>query len=94
MAPDRTARLRGSARTVQRTVAAVAVVVTVAWAWEGAEFEVGRLLAGLPRMAEFFARMVPPDTNVARTVAASTLETVQMALFGTFLSALASVASA
>ena len=76
---------------MQRTVAAVAVVVAVAWAWAGAEFEVGRLLAGLPRMAEFLARMVPPDTNVARTVAASTLETVQMALFGTFLSALASL---
>lgn len=41
-------------------------------------------------MGEFFSRMVPPDMTVAQTVVRSTLETVQIALFGTVLSALVS----
>lgn len=66
------------------------LVALIAWAWAGADFQVHKLLAGLPRMAEFFSRMVPPDTTVARTVMVSTAETVQIALFGTVLSAVAS----
>lgn len=41
-------------------------------------------------MAEFFGRMVPPEISVAKTVFKSTLETVQIALFGTLLSAIVS----
>jgi phosphonate transport system permease protein len=66
------------------------LVALIAWAWRGADFQVQKLLAGLPRMAEFFSRMVPPDTTVAKTVIVSTGETVQIALFGTVLSAAAS----
>lgn len=41
-------------------------------------------------MAEFFGRMLPPDMSVAGTVFKSTLETVQIALFGTLISAVVS----
>lgn len=66
------------------------LVALIAWAWTGADVQIQRLLAGLPRMAEFFSRMVPPDTTVAKTVMVSTAETVQIALFGTVLSVVAS----
>lgn len=66
------------------------LVALIAWAWSGADFHVKKLVAGLPRMAEFFGRMVPPDTSVAKTVVVSTGETLQIALFGTVLSAVAS----
>ena len=75
---------------LRRWLAAAAVVAVVAWAAAGSEFEIARVLRGLPRMGEFLGRMVPPDMSVARTVVVSTLETVQIALFGTVLSALAS----
>jgi phosphonate transport system permease protein len=51
---------------------------------------VGKLIIGLPRLVEFFTRMVPPDLAVIKTVVISTGETVQIALFGTMLSALVS----
>lgn len=66
------------------------LVALIAWAWSGADFHLKKLVAGLPRMAEFFSRMVPPDTTVAKTVVVSTAETVQIALIGTVLSAAAS----
>lgn len=68
----------------------LSLVALVAWAWSGADFHLQKLVTGLPRMAEFFSRMIPPDTTVTRTVIVSTGETVQIALFGTMLSAVAS----
>ena len=41
-------------------------------------------------MADFFSRMIPPDTSVFKTVILAAIETMQIALFGTFLSAVAS----
>ncbi len=79
--------------SVVRAGGLLLLVALIAWAWGGADFQVQKLLAGLPRMAEFFSRMVPPDTTVAKTVIVSTGETVQMALFGTVLSAVASFLS-
>lgn len=69
----------------------LALVVLIAWAWRGTEFEPTRLFAGLPRMGDFFLRMVPPDMSVAETVFASTIETLQIALLGTILGAIASI---
>ena len=66
------------------------LVILIAWAWSGTDFQIKKLVLGLPRMADFFSRMLPPDTTVTRTVIVSTMETVQIALFGTVLSAVAS----
>lgn len=77
-------------QSVLRSLAAVAVVAAVAWAWSGAEVELDRLLLGLPRMAHFIGRMLPPDLGVASTIAFSTLETIQIALLGTAAAAVAS----
>ena len=74
-----------------RAAGLVAAVVVIAWAWAGTEFDPGKLAAGLPRMAEFFARMVPPDMTIARTVFVSTVETLQIALLGTAIGAVASL---
>lgn len=42
-------------------------------------------------MLDFFSRMVPPELSVAKTVIKSTIETIQIALFGTLLSAIVSL---
>lgn len=62
------------------------LVIIIAWAWTGSDFRLDKLFASLPRMADFFSRMFPPDMTVAKTVFISTTETIQIALFGTFLS--------
>lgn len=66
------------------------VVVIIAWAWAGSEFQLSKLIVGFPRLVDFFSRMVPPDMSVAQTVVVATIETIQIALFGTFLSIIAS----
>ncbi|MHC4067044.1 MAG: ATP-binding cassette domain-containing protein, partial [Planctomycetota bacterium] len=76
--------------SVVRAAGLLLLVALIAWAWSGADVQLQKLAAGLPRMAEFFSRMVPPNMTVAKTVIVSTGETVQIALFGTVLSAVAS----
>lgn len=77
--------------TLLRSGALLAAVALIAWAWSGTEFDPGRLVAGLPRMADFLGRMVPPDTTIARTVMVATVETAQIAFLGTVLGAAASL---
>ncbi|HSG32589.1 MAG TPA: phosphonate ABC transporter, permease protein PhnE [Thermodesulfobacteriota bacterium] len=76
--------------TIQRIVTILVLVFLFFWSSKGADFQTSKLIEGLPRMAEFFSRMVPPDMSVAQTVFKSTIETIQIALFGTFLSAIMS----
>ncbi len=76
---------------VARAGAALGVVAVVAWAWAGTEVDLAKLAAGLPRMAAFLARMVPPDVTIAHTVFVATVETFQIALLGTALGAAASL---
>ncbi len=76
--------------TIQRIVTILVIIFLFFWSSKGADFQTSKLIEGLPRMAEFFSRMVPPDMSVAQTVFKSTIETIQIALFGTFLSAIMS----
>lgn len=66
------------------------MVILIAWAWTGTDFDIEKLLSSMPRIADFFGRLVPPDMTVAKTVFVSTGETVQIAVFGTFISTVAS----
>lgn len=66
------------------------IMVLIAWAWAGSDFRLAKLINGMPRLIEFFNRMVPPDVSVAQTVVVATVETIQIALFGTVLSIAAS----
>lgn len=77
-------------QSLLRTAGILLFIGLIAWAWRGSDFAFGKLIVGLPRMAEFFSRMVPPDLKVAATVLQATGETVQIALLGTVLSAVVS----
>ena len=77
-------------QSLLRTAGILFFVALVAWSWRGSDFSFGKLVIGLPRMAEFFGRMVPPDIKVATTVLQATEETVQIALLGTVISAVSS----
>ena len=75
-----------------RAAGLLAAVALIAWAWTGTEFDLAKLADGLPRMAAFFDRMVPPDVTIAHTVFVATIETLQIAILGTALGAAASLA--
>jgi phosphonate transport system permease protein len=76
---------------VEQALGFVVIVLLIGWAWHGVGFDPAVLAGSLPRLAEFLGRMVPPDLSVAQTVAVSTIETLQIALLGTALSAVASL---
>lgn len=74
-----------------RALGWVAMIVLFAWAMSGADVQLSKMLAGGPRLVAFFGRLFPPDLEAATTVFQATIETLQIALAGTFLSIAASV---
>ena len=61
-----------------------AILVGLAvWSGHGTEFNVPRLIEGLPRFAELVGRMMPPDLSVLKGLMGPLLETLEMALLGT-----------
>jgi phosphonate transport system permease protein len=77
--------------TLEFALGFLVILALIVWAWHGTGFDPGQLAGSLPRLAEFFARMVPPDWSVAQTVVEGTLETLQIALLGTALAVVASL---
>lgn len=75
---------------LRHTAGLLLLIFLIAWAWSGADFDPEKLDTALPRLANFFGRMVPLDMTVIQTVVISTSETAQIALLGTALSAVAS----
>jgi phosphonate transport system permease protein len=68
-----------------------ALVASYAWAAWGVGFGAAGLWGRLGNAGDFVARMLPPDPAVAPTIAASLVETIQMALLGTTLAAVVSL---
>jgi phosphonate transport system permease protein len=60
-------------------------LVVLGWAAHGSELRVGELARGVPFMADFLGRLFPPNLAYAPRLVAPTLETLQMALWGTLL---------
>jgi phosphonate transport system permease protein len=83
-------RQRGTrlARALIWAVAAIAVL----W-FTGAQIGMNplALLKGIPFMADFFSRMFPPDLAHLRLLGDATLETVQIAVWGTLIAILLSI---
>ena len=66
------------------------VVFLLAWSIKWLEFDFGILFSSGPRFSEFFSRLNPPDWSVSTLIFNSMLETLLIALVGTFLAILIS----
>lgn len=58
---------------------------------QGAEFSFPKLFEGIPRIAAFMAQAVPPDISRSDSILKALVQTLQMALAGTFLGVLVSL---
>ena len=88
---DPAAYPRPTARqSLRRGVGLAAFVIALAWAWAGT-VESENLGRALPRLLDFMGRLIPPDVSVAPSVIRAALETVQIALLGTAISAAVSL---
>jgi phosphonate transport system permease protein len=72
-------------RTSRRQTLIIGVVLLglAVWSGRGAEFNIPKLVEGLPKFWELIGRMLPPDVAVLESLMRPLLETVQMALLGT-----------
>ena len=68
-----------------KAAVALGTIGVLAWSWRGTEFRPLLLAESLPRIGEFLGRMVPPDWSVWKVVARASLETLEIALLGTFI---------
>ncbi|MEV7605097.1 phosphonate ABC transporter, permease protein PhnE [Paenarthrobacter sp. NPDC089322] len=69
----------------------VIIAVVLVWAGMGAGFNPDKLLSGIPNMGNFVSRLFPPTFDKFPVIIKLLVETLQMALVGTVLGALASL---
>ena len=65
---------------------ALALGWTLQWSATGAQLSLGELANGMPQIADFLSRSVPPDWSILPRLWAPALETIQIAIWGTLLS--------
>jgi phosphonate transport system permease protein len=65
---------------------ALAIVWMLQWSASGAQMSWVELANGMPQIADFLVRSVPPDWNMLNRLWAPALETIQIAIWGTLLS--------
>lgn len=82
------------AATIRRAIGIIALALAIAWAWHGTDFEISRLAGSIGPLTEFLDRMTPPDLSALEVARKSTAETLQIAVLGTFLAVVLSIAPA
>lgn len=65
---------------------ALALAWVLHWSAGGAQMSWGELANGMPQIADFLSRSVPPDLEILPRLWAPALETIQIAIWGTLLS--------
>ena len=78
-------------RKVVQVIILCLSLAVVFWCFGQAEFNLARLMQSGPNIFEFMSRMVPPDWSVTELVLKATLETLTIAVGGTFLAILVSL---
>ncbi|MBI4736871.1 MAG: phosphonate ABC transporter, permease protein PhnE [candidate division NC10 bacterium] len=75
-------------RGIRRAGLTLAILAVYVWFLAATEVSLPRFLRGLPWMADFLRRMVPPDLSVLRSALTGALQTFQIAVVGTTVAAL------
>lgn len=66
-------------------------ILVLVWAAWGSELQVTELVRGAPFMADFMVRMFPPNFSYTPSLIKPTIETLQMAIWGTLLAILLAI---
>ncbi|RCW76104.1 phosphonate ABC transporter, permease protein PhnE [Pseudorhodoferax soli] len=76
---------QGGKGWIGMAAAALALGWALQWSAAGVQLSWGELAAGLPQIADFASRTVPPDWSILDRLLAPAIETVQIAVWGTLL---------
>lgn len=60
-------------------------IILIWWSIEGTKINVFELIKGIPNIIEYFSRMFPPDINYLLKLWGPTIQTIQIAIWGTIL---------
>lgn len=60
-----------------------AIVIATLWSAHGTDFNIPRLIEGLPKFYDLLRRMMPPDFSILGRLVVPMIETLEMALLGT-----------
>jgi len=74
-----------------RAAIGAAFVAMLWWAAKGSQVSIGELHKGLPWIADFLGRMVPPNLGFLDKLVGPALETIQIAIWGTLLAIILAV---
>ena len=58
------------------------------WSADGVNLRLAELASGIPKIADYFVRMVPPKWSFAETIWMSAIETVYISVWGNVLATL------
>ena len=76
---------------LQRALIIGFVLAVYLWSARGTDLSLPELIEGYPHMADFFSRMLPPNFSILKELVRPTVETVQIALWGTTLAVLLAI---
>lgn len=75
-------------RHLRQALLWLALVAVYAWFLSETEVSLPRFIRGIPWMADFIRRMIPPDLSVLGSAVVGALQTLQIAVVGTSVAAL------
>jgi phosphonate transport system permease protein len=77
---------RQRARSIAtQLVTAIVVVAILYWTAIDTNMSLGEFVRGIPAIMEYVGRMFPPDWGYSRTILGPTIETIEIAIWGTVL---------
>ncbi|WQK85755.1 phosphonate ABC transporter, permease protein PhnE [Mammaliicoccus sp. Dog046] len=77
--------------SIKQVVAVIIVIALVIWSFLYTKFSLADLMYGLPQMIELFKSMFPPDLSYLSSITQPMLDTIRMAIVGTFIGAILSI---
>lgn len=63
----------------------LAVIAFYVWSAFGVNLSIINIIEGIPNIADFISRMIPPDFSILDKMVEPTLETIQISVWGTTL---------
>lgn len=76
---------------IRNSAIAVFALVVLGWSAEGVDLRPGEFLVGIPSIIRYLSHMFPPNSPYALELVQPTIETIQIAIWGTLLAVLGSV---
>lgn len=84
-------RPEGTRGWMQLMGTVVLIGLVLVWSARGSQISWQDLLAGLPQIADFVSRTIPPDWSILGRLVTPAVETVQIAIWGTLLGVILAV---